>query len=181
MDRAQCGLENVKPQKPSLSPSSSPEKVAPMLSANLRKRISRKATLTALLLIIATASAQTDKRPTIEDMHQILENAARDANRQLANTRIDDFTTLKLMTYDRGVPVMTYHYTSSALKATGQKSMTSATRKAMIDHHRAKTCSTQYVPFMRVFGLKVAHRFEDVASGLEMITVTVQASDCPRS
>jgi len=141
----------------------------------------RKLLLVAALMLTATATAQPDKRPTIEDMHRILENAAREANGQLANTRLDDLTTLKLMTYDRGVPVMTYHYTSSALQATGQKSLNQAARKAMIDHHRVKTCSTQYVPFMRVFGLKVAHRFEDVSTGLEVITVTVQGSDCPRS
>jgi len=152
-----------------------------MISVNKSKKTLRNAALFAFFFTITTAGAQSDKRPTIQDMHQILENAAREANKQIANTRIDDFTTLKLMTYDRGISEMTYHYTSSALKATGQKSMSPAARKAMIDHHKVKTCSTQYVPFMRAFGLKVAHRFEDVATGLEMITVTVQSSDCPRT
>jgi hypothetical protein len=60
------------------------------------------------------------------------------------------------------------------------KSINQAGRQAMIDYHRVKTCATQFVPFMHGFGLKVAHRFEDAATGLEMITVTIQGSDCPR-
>lgn len=137
--------------------------------------------LTTALLLPGVVLAQSSARPTIEDMHRILGNAAVEANKQLANTRIDDYTTLKLMTYDRGVPVMTYHYTSTVLKATGQKALNAAARKALVDYHRTKTCSTQYVPFMRVFGLQVAHRFEDAATGLELITVTIQGSDCPRT
>jgi hypothetical protein len=136
--------------------------------------------LAALLLPNATV-AQREIRPTIEDMHRVLENAAQEANKQLANTRLDDYTTLKFMTYDRRAPVMTYHYASTALQITGQKSLNAAARNAMNEYHRAKTCSTQFVPFMRVFGLKVAHRFEDAATGLEMITVTVKSADCPRS
>jgi len=57
----------------------------------------------------------------------------------MSNTRLDDFTTLKLMTYDRGVPVMTYHYTSSALQGTGAQEFNPAAKRAMIAHHRSKT------------------------------------------
>ena len=152
-----------------------------MTSKRKRRTFALHAALAAILAYSAFAMAQTDKRPTIEDMHRLLETAAREANKQLANTRIDDFTTLKLVTYDRGVPVFTYHYTSNILQATGQKSIPQAARKAMIDYHRTKTCATKYALLMRVFGLQVAHRFEDRETGLEIIAVTIQGTDCPRS
>jgi len=125
------------------------------------------------------AHSQQGKRPTIEDMHRLLDNAARQANTQMSNTRLDDFTTLKIMTYDRGVPAMTYHYTSSALQASAAREFNDAAKRAMVDHHKSKTCGTQFVPFMRVFGLRVAHRFEDTISGKELMTITVTGKDCP--
>lgn len=133
------------------------------------------------LCYVGVGYGQPQKPPTIEDMHRLLENAARQANSQISNTKLDDYTTLKLMTYDRGVPVMTYHYTSSALQAIGARELNAAARQAMFDHHRSRTCGTQFAPFMRMFGLKVAHRFEDVATGKEVITVTISGKDCPRS
>lgn len=139
--------------------------------------------VTAVLFLLfgGTVSAQPEGGPTIENMHLLLENAARQANSQISNTRLDDNTTLKIVTYDRGVPVMTYFYTSNALQASGAHELTSEAKKAMMDYHRIKTCSTQFSPFMRVFGLKVSHRFEDAKTGIEIITITVTGKDCAGS
>ena len=124
-------------------------------------------------------SGNQEKIAAVEDMHQVLESAARQANTQLANTRIDDYTTLKFVTYDRRVPVMTYHYNSSVLAVTGEQQISEAGRQAMYDYHRTKTCRTQFVPLMRGSGLQVAHRFEDATTGKMLISMAFSGSDCP--
>lgn len=124
-------------------------------------------------------SGASDQRATVEEMHRVLENAVREANGQLANTRIDDYTTLKFMTYDRRVPVMTYHYASSVLGATREHQISDAGRQAMLDYHRTKTCHTRFAPLMRGSGLQVVHRFEDAATGKVLISMTFRGSDCP--
>ena len=131
------------------------------------------------LALASVAVGQQPRLPTVDEMHTMFEVAARQANSQIANTQIDDLTVLKLMTYDRNVPVMTYHYKSTALSALKKKDLDATATKAMIAHHRNKTCGTHFAPFMRVYGLKVAHRFEDAATGSEMITITVEAKNCP--
>jgi hypothetical protein len=116
--------------------------------------------------------------PTIEDMHFLLENAARSGNAQLSNTRVDDYTILKLFTYDKTAPQLTYHYSTNVLEAFGPSGISDAGKKAMYDYHKVKTCGTMFKPFMIAFGLLVSHRFEDVATGLEVIRITVSAKDC---
>ena len=135
--------------------------------------------ITLALLTPVPADAQ-NKAPTVEQMHVMFESAAREANSQLSNTRLDDYTVLKLMTYDRRVPVMTYHYTSDVLTALKKTELDPAARRAMFDYHRGKTCGTHFAPFMRVYGLKVAHRFEDAKTGRELITLTIEGKDCAK-
>jgi hypothetical protein len=136
--------------------------------------------LIALALLTPFQADAQDKPPTVEQMHMMFENAAREANAQLSNTRMDDHTVLKLMTYDRRVPVMTYHYTSNVLAALRKTELDPAARRAMFDYHRGKTCGTHFTPFMRVYGLKVAHRFEDAKTGRELITLTIEGKDCAK-
>lgn len=116
--------------------------------------------------------------PNIDEMHRVLENAARSGNSQLSNTRVDDYTTLKLFTYDKAVPQFTYHYSTNALGAFGTAGISDAGKEAMHDYHKVKTCATMFKPFMTAFDLLVSHRFEDVATGLQVIQITVSAKDC---
>ena len=137
--------------------------------------------LLSLLFAFAASTsvyAQAEKRPTIEDMHRLLENTARQVNTQMSNTRIDDYTTLKFVSYDKGVPIFTYYYSSSALQVIGKPKLDEAARKAMYESNREKTCSSFFSPFMRVFGLKVSHRFENIATGRLMIDVILSGKDC---
>ena len=134
-----------------------------------------------LICVLFSYNTVWAQAPTIDDMHKALEYAAQETNRQLSIKKIsvDEFTTLNAMTYNRLIPAMTYNYTSTAFKLLGNTTVSPEARKAMFEHHRAKTCSTHFLPFMRAFGLKVAHRFDDASTGREVITVTIKGSDCP--
>ena len=113
--------------------------------------------------------ARADRIPTIEDMHKVLGDAARAANTQLSGSKVDEYTTLRAFTYDKGVPRFTYHYTTT---------LGSVARDAMIERHIRITCASQFVSFMRVFKLEVGHRYRNYETGLELISIIVRASDC---
>lgn len=123
--------------------------------------------------------ANLDGAPAVEEMHRVLENAVRQASPQLANTRVDEYTTVKFVSYDRTVPVFTYHYATTWLNATGKQHYSDAERQILYEYHRTKTCRTQFVPLMRGSGLRVAHRFEDATTGKVLISMVFRGSDCP--
>jgi len=124
------------------------------------------------------AFGQADS-PIREDMHLLLEKTAREGNTQLSNTRLDDYTTLKMLTYDKDIPLFTYHYTTSILQLIGVTEISEASKNAMYGYHRLKTCDTSFRSFMQIFGLQVSHRFEDVDSGKEVVRITLSFADCP--
>ena len=130
-----------------------------------------------VVTLLHNANAQ-QKLPPRSEIDALLENAVRQGNSQLANTKVDDDTTLVMMTYDKGVPVFSYHYRTMITKRLGRKTLTAAEQVAMRTFHREKTCSSHFKGFMLAYGLQVAHLFEDGTTGRNLLTLTYQGSDC---
>ncbi len=118
------------------------------------------------------AAAARIKERAAADMHSTLEATARQANAQEANKRLDAYTTLKGVSYDRSVPVFTYHYTSTQL-------FDEAGRRAIYEHHRKTVCGSHFATYMQLHGLRVARRFADASTGRELAVATVSWKDCP--
>jgi hypothetical protein len=134
-------------------------------------------TLLVLITLHFIAHAQ-EKLPTKTEVDALFENVARQTNSQASNSKVDDFTTLKVVTYDKGVPVFTYHYVSTILKKTGRSDLTQTERDAMFVFHQTKTCNSHFRAFMIPYGLKVTHTFEDQMTGRNLITLTYGSKDC---
>lgn len=126
------------------------------------------------------ADAQ-QKLPSRSEIDILLENAVRQGNSQLANTKVDGDTTLVVMTYDKGVPVFSYHYRTMVTERLGRKSLTVSEKDAMREFHREKTCSSHFKALMLVYGLHVAHYFEDGTTGKNLLTLTYRGADCTNS
>lgn len=135
-------------------------------------------TFAVLVALPVLAHAQSQLLPRSE-IDALFDNVARQTNTQTSNTKIDEYTTLKLVTYDKGVPVFTYHYVSTVSKKLGRTNLTQAERDAMFVFHQTKTCSSHFRAFMIPYGLNVTHMFEDQKTGRNLITLTYSAKDCP--
>lgn len=140
------------------------------------------ATSKALIAIFIIATHQNalaqQKLPPRSEVDAVLANAARQGNTQLSNTKVDDDTTLVMMTYDKGVPLFAYHYRTMVTKRLGRKNLNSSEINAMRVFHKEKTCSSHFKGLMLAYGLEVAHVFEDGTNGKNLLTLTYKGSDC---
>jgi hypothetical protein len=122
--------------------------------------------------------AQPPGVPTKLEVDAILLTAVREANSQLANTRLDDHTTFKAATYDKAVPLFVYSYSTSYLASQKRAAYSQAEIENLRQLHRDKTCGSQFAPLMWAYGLQVEHRMEDRRNGLQVLSLVFKSSDC---
>jgi hypothetical protein len=129
-----------------------------------------------LLLISKIASAQNI--PPKSELDAIMQNAVKQMNSQMSGLKVDEYTTLKYVSYDTTPPLFTYFYSSSALSATNQQSLTNAQLAAMNLFNINKTCTSNFKALMKPYNLKVAHIMEDSKTGKNFYKLTVTSIDC---
>jgi hypothetical protein len=131
-----------------------------------------------VLLAMPAITRAQEKWPTRSEVDAMFENVARQANSQMSGTKIDEYTTLRAVSYDKAVPVFSYLYASTVSAKTGRLNLNGAERQAMSTYHQTKTCGTHFRPFMKAYGLRVTHIFEDQRTGSHLITLTYSGKDC---
>ncbi|MBH9553143.1 hypothetical protein [Inhella gelatinilytica] len=114
----------------------------------------------------------------ISAMHRAMNNMVAVSNKKLAGTRVDEVTTLRMVTYDEGKPTLAYFYFVDFFVNTGRKTMTKAERDNVKNFNVASTCGGKFRPFMTEFGLEVAHHFQDASTGIHLIEIRVKRDDC---
>jgi len=119
-----------------------------------------------------------DKIPSKSEIDSVMQNAVKQMNAQMSGTKIDEYTTLKFVTYDLNPPLFSYFYTSSALTFLKQDNLNQIQTDAIKTFNVTKTCSTQFKPLMKPYNLKVAHIFEDKNTGKIIYKLTVSHLDC---
>ena len=129
-----------------------------------------------LLLVSTIASAQNI--PPKSELDAIMQNAAKQMNSQMSGLKIDEYTTLKYVSYDTTPPLFTYFYSSSALSVTNQLSLTNSQIAAMNLFNINKTCTSNFKALMKPYSLKVAHIMEDSKTGKNFYKLTVTHADC---
>jgi hypothetical protein len=129
-----------------------------------------------LLLISKIATAQNI--PPKAELDAIMQNAVKQMNTQMSGLKIDEYTTLRYVTYDTTPPLFTYFYSSSALSVTNQQTLTNAQLAAMNLYNINKTCTSKFKVLMKPYNLKVAHIMEDSKTGKNFYKLTVTATDC---
>ena len=128
------------------------------------------------LFIVCNAHAQNI--PPKSEMDNAIKNMVKQFNSQMSGLKVDEFTTVKFLTYDSSPPLLTYFYSSSALSATNQQSLTNAQLAAMNLFNINKTCTSNFKALMKPYSLKVAHIMEDSKTGKNFYKLTVTSIDC---
>ena len=126
--------------------------------------------LLIFIILINPAFAQK-KPPSIEEFHQNFENLVQKINHQTSGSKIDEFTSLKLVTYDRNSTLLTYHQTTHI-----NKNIPLDVDNGNL-HLVEKACRV-YGPFMRHYKLKVKYNFENSETGKLIHSTTVLSKDC---
>lgn len=132
----------------------------------------------SLIIIITSQCAFAQDIPAKRELDAVMQNAAKQMNSQMSGLKIDEYTTLKYVTYDTTPPLFTYFYSSSALSVTNQLSLTNVQIAAMNQYNINKTCSSKFKVLMKPYNLKVAHILEDSKTGKNFYKQTVTAIDC---
>lgn len=130
------------------------------------------------LILLLPTLGNTEGIPTKSELDAVMQNAAKQMNSQMSGLKIDEYTTLKYVTYDTTPPLFTYFYSSSALSVTNQQSLTNVQIAAMNQYNINKTCSSKFKGLMKPYNLKVAHILEDSKTGKNFYKQTVAAIDC---
>jgi hypothetical protein len=126
---------------------------------------------------ILSISAE-NKIPSKSELDSVMLNAVKQFNEQLAGLKIDEYTNIKYVTYDKNPPLFTYFYTTTALSYLKKDSLDQAQKDAMRKFNIPKTCSSQMKPLMKPYNLKVDHIFEDKNTGKVIYKLTVSHLDC---
>ena len=116
--------------------------------------------------------------PSKSELDAVMQNAAKQMNSQMSGLKVDEYTILKYVSYDTTPPLFTYFYSSSALSATSQQSLTNAQLAAMNLFNINKTCTSNFKALMKPYNLKVAHIMEDSKTGKNFYKLTVTNADC---
>jgi hypothetical protein len=130
------------------------------------------------VFLSSIALAEEKKIPTVTEFHALMFNAAKASKDQLWGSKVDEYTIINAITYDEKVPLFSYHYTTKMLQQLKQESLFQNQIDAMNKFHLGKTCKTQFRIFMKVYGLKIKHRFSDAVSGKKVYEITVTDRDC---
>jgi hypothetical protein len=131
-----------------------------------------------VLVALSLNSFAEDKIPSKSEFDAVMQNAVRQMNAQMQGTKIDEYTTLKFVSYDLNPPLFSYFYTSNVLVALKQDNLGRAQIDAMKKYNITKTCSTKFKPLMKPYNFKVSHIFEDKSSGKVIYKLTVSYLDC---
>jgi hypothetical protein len=127
-------------------------------------------------LFASTANAQ-NSIPSKSEVDAVMQNAVKQSNIQMSGLRVDEYTTLRLLTYDANKPLLTYFYASSYLRDTNQNSLDQAQMDAIRNFNINKSCSAHGI-IMKQYNLRVAHIFDDSYTGKPIYNITVSRMDC---
>jgi len=134
--------------------------------------------LLAVFLLLITEMSSAQNIPPKVELDAVMQNAVKQMNSQMSGLKVDEYTTLKYVSYDTTPPLFTYFYSSSALSATNQQSLTNAQLAAMNLFNINKTCTSNFKALMKPYSLKVAHIMEDSKTGKNFYKLTVTHADC---
>jgi hypothetical protein len=131
-----------------------------------------------VVLTGANAAAQDRSIPSRAEVDRVMLEMVKQFNAQMAGTKVDEMTIIRMMTYDRATPSLGYLYSTNYIATTGQKELTQEYIQQVKRFNIEKTCSSPVRPLLRAYGLQVVHSFSDATSGKNILQVRVTASDC---
>ena len=127
-------------------------------------------------LFASTAKAQSNI-PSKSEVDAVMQNAVKKTNAQMSGSRVDEYTTLRYLTYDVNPPLLSYFYATSVMRDTNQNSLSQSQIDAIRNFNINKSCAA-YGIIMKHYNLRIAHIFDDSYTGKPIYKITVSRMDC---
>lgn len=109
------------------------------------------------------------------EVDAVMTKAAKQANEQLVGMKVDEYTRIRFIGFDKKVPVYIYVYSTSI----GVNKLNAEQIRAMNVFHINKSCGSKFRPLMKnPYNLKVSHAFEDMLTGKTIYKITIGDKDC---
>lgn len=130
-----------------------------------------------LFALFAFAANAQNSIPSKTEVDAVMQNAVKQANTQMSGSRVDEYTTLRFLTYDVNPPLLSYFYATSVMRDTNQNLLSQSQIDAIRSFNINKSCAT-YGLIMRQYNMRVAHIFDDSYTGKPIYKITVSRMDC---
>lgn len=128
-----------------------------------------------LLLFMACHQSYASDESEKAEVDAVMIKAAKQANEQLVGMKVDEYTKIRFIGFDKKVPVYIYVYSTSI----GIDQLNAEQKRAMDVFHINKTCGTNFRPLMKnPYNLKVSHEFEDMRTGKTIYKITIGNKNC---
>jgi hypothetical protein len=131
-----------------------------------------------ILFLVNEVAISGERKYSLFEIHTILNDMVRQFNTKMGGTKVDDMTTIRMMTYDENGPTLGYFYSISYFEDTGKHHISPQHAKLTRDFNIEKTCSSPFRALMSDYGLKVVHIFSDSTTGRNLLEVRVSSKDC---
>lgn len=128
-----------------------------------------------VFLLIKPLHAYSIEDPQKTKVDTILAKAATEANEELAGTKVDEYTRIRLIGFDKNIPIYIYLYSTSI----DSKPLSAEQIKSMDLFHINKTCGSKFRPLMKnPYDLKVSHEFENMRTGKTIYKIVIGNKEC---
>lgn len=145
----------------------------------IKTKFSQFISIGMLFLFMACHQSYASDESEKAEVDAVMINAAKQANEQLVGTKVDEYTKIRFIGFDRKVPVYIYLYSTNIMSKFGANKINSEQKRAMDVFHINKTCGTNFRPLMKnPYNLKVSHEFEDMHTGKTIYKITIANKDC---
>jgi hypothetical protein len=141
----------------------------------IKSKSSQFISIGILLLFMAYHQSYASDASEKAEVDAVMTKAAKQANEQTSGMKVDEYTRIRFVGFDKNVPVFMYLYSTSI----GTDKLNAEQKMAMDVFHINKTCGSNFRPLMKnPYNLKVSHEFEDIRTGKTIYKITVVSKDC---
>lgn len=134
-----------------------------------------------IFLLMASHQSHASDESDKAEVDAGMISASKQANDQLVGTKVDEYTKIRYIGFDKKIPVYIYVYSTSIMSKLGSDQISSEQKRAMDVFHINKTCGTNFRPLMNnPYNLKVSHEFEDSRTGKLVYKIIIGSRDCPK-
>lgn len=128
-----------------------------------------------MLLFMVCHQSYASNESEKAEVDALMTKSAKEANEQLVGMKVDEYTKIRFIGFDKKVPVYIYVYSTSI----GMTQLSADQRKSMDMFHINKTCVDNFRPLMKnPYNLKVSHEFQDIRTGKTIYKITIEDKNC---
>lgn len=145
----------------------------------IKTKYSRCISIGMLFIFMTCNQSYASDESKKAEVDAVMINAAKQGNEQLVGTKVDEYTKIRFIGFDKKIRVFIYLYSTNIMSKFGAAQLNSQQKIDMDVFHLNKTCGSKFRPLMKnPYNLKISHEFEDMRTGKTIYKITIGDRDC---